>query len=357
MDDGNYFFLVADQGGKPVLGAIEGTISATISRKRDEMGTCTMIIASPTDECCALLAGTRTVRNELVVIRNGARVWEGPITRLSFGGSNIELDAADVTWYLNRTVLSEGFDFTGVAVNAVDAIFDVVAKHFPPDDRFNIGRYLTKINSSDDARTAAKHIAYSKTVYELLDHYAEDGGLDYTVNGRRIIIYDTHCRAHVLHKLTDAHFTSDLRVVEYGSQLSTRAFTTNNDGAYSMAVAPQEWIDYYGQIDDVVSNVDENTDDEAAREARMSQSDRALHSSFPAPLQIQVPENSTLDKRAPVGYEELLPGAWVPVEARAGCRAVQQWMRVNAVTTTLSEGEEAVAVSLATPPAKWVPPL
>lgn len=359
LGSGSFQFVIADRGGRDRLGVLDGMLSATIRRARDDIGTVTMRVSPRSGECSDLLAGLHTVRNELVVYRNGVRVWEGPITRVAYYPDRVELDASDIMWYLSRTALRFGIDFTGSSVNAVDAVYDLVLKHFPPaGDPFNIGPYVTKINSSDDARTAANYPAYSTTLFEVVDKYAEDGGIDYVVNGRRLIILDTHCRAHELHRLTSEDFTSDLGVVEYGSELVTKAIAYGNEGRYSVAQAPQEWIDYYGLMEKVTSSAQEGGVAEApAGEALLEQAERTMYSGYPAPVDILVPANSGLDPRTEVEYTDIVPGAWVPVESFRTLRKVQQWQRISEVRTEIGPDGEKVLLTLQQPPARSVPPL
>lgn len=357
---GDYQFVVADRGGTHRLGVIDAVISMRLTRVRDDVGTCDLIISSPSEECCAFLANVRTVRNELIVFRDGVRVWEGPITRLAYFRDRIELDARDILWYLGRRALEFGFDYTGRSVDAVDAMFEMLSKHYPATgDPFNIGQFFTVIHSSDDARTAAKYLAYSRTVFEVLDKYAEDGGIDYVVNGRRLIIHDTHCRAQILPALTESDFDGDIGVVEYGSELRTRAVTTDGNGNYSLSAAPDKWVDYYGPIDKVVTNEAEGAEENPAvqQEALESQARRELDSGYPAPVEIQVPANTRLDPCCVLGYEQLVPGAWVPVEAVSLCRKLKQWQRIASVQTVYDSSGEVVNLTLQQPPATWVDPL
>lgn len=354
---GDYQFVIADRGGITRLGVIDATITMNMTRPRDDTGSCNLNIASPSGACCAFLANVRTVRHELIVFRDGVRVWEGPITRLAYFKDRIELDAKDITWYMSRRALEMGFDYTGLSVNAIDLIYNVLAFHYPSSDELNIGRFLSKINSSDDARTAAKYLAYSRTVFELLDKYAEDGGIDYVVNGRRLIIHDTHCRAHVLPKMVESDFDGEIGVVEYGSELITRAITNTTDGRYHLATAPQEYIDYYGNIDKVVTNESEGGEDEVElEEALKTQSDRSLVSGYPSSVEIHVPDNTRVDPCCNIDYQDFVPGAWLPIETFSVCRKMTQWQRIASVSTLYDSTGETVNITLQQPPAKWVDP-
>lgn len=360
LGNGDYQFVVADQGGVTRLGVIDGTVQMSMNRVRDDTGTCNLVIAAPSSACCAFLSSVRTVRNELIVIRDGVRVWEGPITRLAYFKDRIELDAKDITWYLSRRVMEVGFDHSGAAADAIDVIAGVIRAHYPPAlDGLNIGKYVTTIHSSDDAVTAGKYLAYSRTVFELLDKYAEDVGLDYVVNGRRLVIHDTHCRAHVLPKMTEADFDGEIGVVEYGSELNTRAVTTDGNGRYSLRVAKPEYLNYYGPMDKVTTNESETAGEAAAvlDEALKTQADRLLVSGYPSPVEVHVPDNTRIDPCCVINYPEFVPGAWVPVESVAVCRKMTQWQRIATVSTFYDGTGETVSLTLQQPPASWVDPI
>lgn len=354
LGEGSYEFVIADRGGLGRLGVIDRFESAVITRPKDDTGTLRMNIFPKAADCRSLLADARCVRNELVVYRDGVRFWEGPITRIAYYRDRVEMDASDVSWYLSRTALRENVDFTGVSVNAVDFLYNIIRRHFPDPDVFNIGAFVAKVNSTDDARTAANFPAYSRTLFELLDKYAEDGGIDYIVNGRMILIYDTHCRAHVLPRLSESDFQSDLGVVEYGTELATRTISSNSAGSYSTATAPAEWIDYYGNIDKVITSTQEAGS--AAVTALQSQAERELYAGYPAPVDILVPANSRLDPCSGVDMSMLLPGGWVPIDSRDTMRQVSQWQRIAEVKIEVSPEGESVLLSLQQPPAKVVEP-
>jgi len=356
LGSGEYRVMVADRGGGVELGEVTDIIRLKADWVRDDIGACSLTVGKPSAACCALLAQARTVRMELVVYRNGVRVWEGPITRLAYFPDYIEVDAKNVVWYLSRRVLEVAIDNTGVSVNAVDLVLDTLLAHYSAtDDPFNIGPWLMKINGPDDARTANKHEAYSKTLFEFLDRYAEDGGLDYLVRGRRIVVVDTHTKVALLPKLTDEHFFDSLGVVEYGSELATRSYVDNTQAAVGVALAPQEWQDYYGPIDKVVTNdTEQGADAETSQNVLSEQADRLLGRGYPAPMDVLVPENVGVNPNVPVEFTDFMPGAIVPVEARLTCRSLVQYQRINALSTTWTTDGESVSVSMIQAPAKLV---
>jgi hypothetical protein len=164
--------------------------------------------------------------------------------------------------------------------------------------------------------------------------------------------------------MTNESFNSDVGIVEYGSELVTRAYVTDGQGNYAKKSAPAEWLDYYGHIDKLTTNTQEGDSSApseevqvVATEARTDQADRMLVSGFPAPIDILVPANSSLDPCAEVDYMDLHPNAWVEIDVEIGARRVTQWQRIHEVVTTVEAGVESVSVSLQQPPSRWVDPL
>jgi len=346
---------VADRGGTNAVGTVPDVERIVVDRVRDDVSKAALRVAPLTDSCRRMLADVHPGRHEIVLYRDAVRVWEGPITRLSLSSSVVEIDAADVVWYLSRRALAFDYNFTGRRQNTCVFLRDMVNAHGASDFNFN----AVHIASADDVATAAKWNRYSRTVFEVLDKYAEDSGIDYVVIGRTIYIYDTHTRVHVLPLLTQAAFSSDLALVEYGSGLATRSVVTNGS-EYSFAIADSKWLDYYGLLDHVSTNIQEGqgaADQGEADEAREEQSERTLINMVPAPLDVLVPANSSFDPCAPVDFPDLHPGAWAQIDAEVGFRRVVQWQRVDSIRVTVEGGSEDVAVSFSQPPVRWVDPI
>lgn len=361
LGTGTYRAYVTDRGGKNVLYEVTDIIRIRAEWVRDDTSSCEVWVAPQTDECCRLLAETKTVRMELVVYRDGRRVFEGPITRLSYETERVEIAARCVVWYLSRRALEIDLDNRSESANYIDVLHQALRAHYPVDgDPFNLGPYLQKINCPDDATTAGRHVRYGETLFELLDGAAQNGGVDYVVRGRAIIIYDTHAKIKMLPRMSDEDFYESLRVVEYGVDLKTRVVATNNDGAISVAEAPQQWLDYYGPIDEIRNNTDEEEGPfpEPTDKALDDSAYRALLKGYPAPVNVLVPSNIGVRPTVAVEFEDLLPGALVPVEASRVCRSVVQMQRITSTLVEWGDGEdESVSITLIQAPATLVDPL
>jgi hypothetical protein len=318
-------------------------------RMKDDISEATIVVTRPGPSCCDLLKDVRAVRHELVLFRNGSRVWEGPITYIRFSGTEIEIKARDVMWWASRRALEQNLDYSAAAepvLDVVEMLLDDVFSSTVGGD-LNVVPYLTKITSGTDANTRVKRGAYTATVWDVVDGFAESSGIDYSVVGRRIFFHDTHTAISQTQMLTDDHFNADLNLIEYGSDLVTRSFRATTDGDVRQQNAPTEWRNYYGHVDQLRTPNDEQVQDVSS----MPTVD-VLEVGYPSPMVLQVPANAGLSPFAPVTIDELVPGVWVPVRSVQSCREFTQWTKLDSVEAIWTTAGETVTVSLSTAPAR-----
>jgi hypothetical protein len=360
LGTGTYEVYLTDRGGGPFIDKVPAITTLRWNRLRDDISSASVFIESPSAECAAILGAARTVRNEVVIFRNGDRVWEGPITLLQYRKGQITVEAKDPLWYASRRALNPGIDWSkvggsvsnpndGPGQDIVPGLLPVLRQAFGDGTSdpygFNVGKWLLPISGPDNPYSKRIVPRYSRTVWEVLDSLAEDGGLDYTVIGRRIMWWDTHLRAFILPRLTDDDFMDSLVVNEYGSDLATRRFRTDNAGKVTSAVAPSEWLTYYGPIDTVVSSTEETVPDATSPEAEAGVASD-LAAQYPAPVHVHLPDGTALSCDAPVGINELIPGAWVPLYSTLTARKVEQWMKVDSVNVDWDATGERVSMNL-----------
>jgi hypothetical protein len=355
---GEYTVMAADRGGVTRLGQLTGLSSLRFNRVRDGTSECSMVLTGPDEECCGLLADLRTARNEVVVYRNGARVWEGPITRLGYRPGVVEVDARDISWYVSRRILEREVDQVGRPVEAGALLYDLLLAHYPRAGDpwgFNVGPWVTRVLGEDEARTAARIKAYSRTLFDVLDQYAHSGGIDYTVTGRRLVLWDTQTQVSVLPTITSDMIDGTVNVTEYGQELRTRSYVTTSEDTYSSAIAAQQWMDYYGPIDFVDTNVDEGGGSPTPPDAPAMEeiATRLLNVGHPAPTRVWIGEDSRLDPCYPVEFSQLQAGAFVVLESVETCRRVSQWQKVQEVSVVWTPAGESVSISLVRAPAYW----
>lgn len=369
---GTHRALVYDRGGVNLLGELTPLTRVTWRRIRDDISTAQVTL--PTYECCELLGDLRTVLNELHILRNNELVWCGPITRLEYQWDLVDIFAEDLLWQAKRMVLEVGYDQAhpniGNAIDRMDWLIrdQCYAKFGNP---WNV-QLVPVRHSQGEPGTARQVFAWQMTVWEDFDKYAEDYGADYCVIGRQIFYFDNHLAWYVLAPLDESHLSQFPRIVEYGNELATRGIVTNGRGFAGVSNAPSPWPETYGQVDYLVSNVNENVmdvptdpeDPEANNDPTpediaqwTATAARNIDGRQPAPVGVVIPANTTLLPGAPWTINDLIPGAWFQVDVSRMCRSVSAWQRLHEIVVTeQAPAGEDVQFTAITPPAGRVDP-
>jgi hypothetical protein len=319
--------------------------------------------------------------HELVIFRDGVRVWEGPITRITYTTTDVEFEARDVMVYVYRRILREGYNDTyriternpNGTVKTSEGVFpvieraeNIIANALAPHDP-NVLPYLTTITSVDDANESRVVQPWSTTAWEAVDTLAATAGLDYTVVGRRILLWDTHTPIGRLPTMTDGDFSDSPIVSEYGMQTATFMAVTNGSGIAGSTKAVNDTRPAgtpafypYGPIEMLASAFSEASASSTTTLTQKAladlvtslrkQANRNIAGRFPTPLIVRVPDNSSLSPECAIGFQQLIPGVWVPLRASGTCRTVTQWQKLDSVTVTLDATGEKVSVVLSQAP-------
>lgn len=356
---GEYRVFVYDQGGEVMRGEITPLSTFTFRRLRDDISACLITTNGFSDDCGQLLKRVRSWVHELKVFRNSGQgwvpVWEGPVTRITYSRDGVAFEAKDVMAYVYRRILRQGFNdswrkvdgeqvgLPTVVQRARQVIIDCLARHDP-----NVLGFMTTFDFHDDALTSRVVPDFSVTGWEIVDDLAANAGLDYTVMGRRIILWDTHRATGRLPEMRDQDFSDPPVVSEYGMQLCNLFAVTNNSGVWGSAVPkkaspPNE---FYGPVEMLASAYGESDGGGGralTREARDrlegaldDQAQRNIAHRWPTPLVVRVPDNSTLSPETNVGFQQLVPGVWIPVRAATQLREISQWQKLDSITVTAS---------------------
>jgi hypothetical protein len=327
------------------------------SRVKDDMSDAKVQIPTSAD-CCGDLANVEPIRHELVIFRDGQRVWEGPITRIAYSNNEVELNARDVIFWPYRTIMREAYNnaypHTGYGTERIGTILRAeLARREAGANPINVLPYLQVHTTADTARTSRSTLPYQKTVFEEIDDMASKGGVDFTAIGRAIHVQDTGYALGVTPLATEADFLTGVIVTVYGMDLSTYTAVTDGEGRYGIASVTDP---YYGEIETLVTTFDEtegaadpnNSDDDGPTQAEMnSQASSNLAQRYPMPVVVRVPENSQIDPASQAfSFEYLVPGVKVPLMATAGCRQVRQDQKIERVDVKQDAKGEVVTVSL-----------
>jgi len=181
------------------------------------------------------------------------------------------------------------------------------------------------------------------------------------------MLWDTHTVIGRLPTLTDGDFSEPPIVSEYGMQLSNFMAVTNGNGvAGSITIEnpnrPKNTSIYYpyGPIEMLASSYQESatqstdavTPDAVARLQKSLKEQATANQAgrWPTPLVVRVPDNATLDPNCNLGFQQLIPGVWIPLRASGTCRVVTQWQKLDSVTVAATPQGEQVSVVMSPAP-------
>lgn len=333
---------IFDRGGVNRIGDLDGIVSVQWERQRDELTTAVVSVgASQSKDCSHVIALLAAGRHELVIWRGDIKVWEGPITHISYEGARTKITARDVCHYLDRMIMkgeyNNAYPHIGPVVDRVYRIIQAESARFegqsPP---IRVREYVEKHNHPNDAQTSSHTLRYHSSVYDHMDQLAARGGLDYCTVGRSIHLWDQrHPALGQTAPLSDDDFIGSPIITEYGLDLCTVAAMSDGKGNAAEVGVPDE---YYGLVERVETAQDEETgeewdevNDKPPNEAELrSQAQRLLRT--PPPLVVRVPDNSTLNPNGTLSINELVPGVFIPLQATISGRRVSQMQKLDNVT-------------------------
>jgi hypothetical protein len=350
-----------DRGGRRKLASLDDLQRVKWGRKRDDPSTATVYVGSPGIECQKALELAETNRVELVIFRGADRVWEGPLTRISYRGASVEIEARDVMVYLQRTAMRNEYDNrypnNTLVLDRVKRIMTAeLARKEALDPPVNVLAHVQYLyeNSPDvsDAGTAARTYPMQYTVFEHIDNYAAKGGLDYTVVGRSILLFDVHHRIGQTPMVGADDFIGDIVITQYGMELATYVAMTDGKGNWGAAGYEEDGVltgvnPYYGEWEVLHQAYDEETastdpEDIPSVAELESQAQRSYKQAEKPPLVARVPDNTRLNPDGVLTIDMLVPGTWVPLSASLPGRTVQQMQKLDSMTVeeTAGKGEE-----------------
>lgn len=342
---------VCDRGGTTRLAEIELISSVAWTRVRDDMSEATITVnGQACQQQADTLAGIEPGRHELVLYRGQDRVWEGPINRLTYTRDAVEIHAFDVLYYASRTVMHLGYDNSypnvGFVIDRAELILTTeLSRKEALSPPINVLPHLTTHQLPTDAKTSASTVPYQYTVYEHIDQLAAKSGLDYTVVGRAIHLWDTHESLGLTAVVTENDFMGDVTVSVYGSELATRAIVTDGQGVAGIAGGVDP---FYGEWETLATAYDEKEDAGAppTQAELASQAARNLVGRIPTPLQVRIPDGSSINPTGVLTMADLIPGVYMPLRADTTVRVIQQTQKLNRVAVTEDPGGEQITVVL-----------
>jgi hypothetical protein len=307
------------------------------------------------------LAKLSTSRHELVLERDGRRIWEGPITKLAYRPTHVEIEAKDVWHYAQKAIMRSRYNnaYPNIiaGVTRVQNILTTELARFealtPP---INVLPYLDVRVLAGTAKTSRSTRAYQRMVWEEIDEMAAKGGIDYTCVGRSMLVFDVDDVIGRTVTLSDADFLDDLIVTEYGMELATYSAVTDGNGHWGAFGGTDSIAGLWEILESTYDQTESaniaptQTTAEMKRQARRNMSGR-----FPAPVVLRVPDGATLSPTSSVTVNDLVPGVRVPLRSNRTARKITQEQKLDKVVVEGSEGHESFKVTLSPAPAGNLP--
>jgi hypothetical protein len=200
-------------------------------------------------------------------------------------------------------------------------------------------------------------------VYEEIDDLASRSGLDYTVVGRSIILFDRHVEFSRTPAVSENDFIGGIIVASYGMEGATYAAVTDGQGTWGEVGGVDP---YYGEweildtayLEQAGNPYEAPTVPTPPTVGEMaSQAQRNLNGRNPVPVIVRVPDGSQLNPNGVLRMEHLVPGIRVPLVATLTARTFSQMQKLDNVKVQESaENAETITITMSPASADDVPP-
>lgn len=358
---GKHRAYIYRRGGKVRLGELTGISYLDWERKRDDISTAKIIVSDWDVDCGELLKRLQTWAYEVVIFRDNGysneRVWEGPITLLTYEHDTVTIHAKDVIAYAYRRIIKQAMNDNVLGGTVTDRALRVFQNAFAPDDP-NVLAYLTPIFNDDDARQYRSTPAYARTAFEEVDDMAANAGLDYTAVGRSILIWSTKHRIGTLQEFRDSDLGAPPIVSEYGMSMANFYSVSDGNGIHGEAsrLGSDNVDEVYGLVEMLSSTWASDT---ASAQGTFSQSglqtiiqsfsdaaERSIADRFPPPVVVRVPDNTSLNPDAVVSIQQLVPGVLIPLRSTSTLREVHGNQKLDSVKVVETAGTETISITM-----------
>jgi hypothetical protein len=287
--------------------------------------------------------------HELIIFRGENRVWEGPVNLPQYTAKEVEITALDTCQYWNRTAMRAGYDSSYPRTEkVVSRIARIMMAEGSRKEAlgYNLLSHIHTYVDDDDASTTTKTEPMEMVVFAHLDSLAARSGIDYTVVGRELHLWDTSkSKMGQTSALTDSDFVSPVTISLYGAELATRSYVTDGQGNWQ--VSGPEVDPKYGEWEQIQNAYDEEEGGPLPTAAELlSQAKRNQSGRNPTPVHIRVPENSTVNPGGLLTIDDLVPGKYMPLSSTLGVKKVSQMQKLQSATVTETEKGETIQISL-----------
>lgn len=356
LGTGVHTAVIYERGGRRPLINLDRLLSVEWNRVKNQASEA--LITLPADAACNPRVGqVRSWGHELVLFRDGNRVWEGPVIVPSVGRGRATIRARDVSGYLARRVRRRQ-NAKVLKKRVITFAEDDVRDAFAADDP-NVLTYLD-VRGTASGRQITRKRADSENVYvsDLLDSMA-DKGLNRTTAGRTLVLWPSSVHLGLTPTLNASlHIAADVTVEENGDDLATSVLMDPDKGKSRWSSAWKAVDPFYGLhefIGDASGLKGATTgdpkgerpgEDQANAGDLLDAANAVRDEHYPAPLRINIPAGATLNCDAPFPLDTLIPGVLIPVEVTDTVRPVTARMTLSEVKVTVTGGVERVQITL-----------
>jgi hypothetical protein len=267
-------------------------------------------------------------------------VWLGPITKVTYGFTEVEIFAKDVAWWLSvRTPeIATPVDPNEV-LNLSEIAQQILDVAFAEEDQACI---LQSVVRSESTLSGSRDYPGLSTdvLANSLDYWLNlaETGLDFTVVNRSIIFGDALLPTMAVSTLTDSLIMGDVRFSKDGNLAANRWFVKWKSGVEQADSAHE----CYGLIERN-KTFEEINDATSAQETAQAYIDATRI----VPRILEFPDNTQISPDAPFSIMQLIPGVRFDVALTGLCTEVFASFRLTNMSVTQTGTEdEKVAISL-----------
>lgn len=389
--------FIYDRGGTRHIASLRDLSLVKYERVRDNISEATVrLLGDACSDQQGIIDAIRTHRHEMRLFRGDEIAWEGVIHRAASTDGEAEIVAKDILTYLDYQPLTQTYSNATVGgVKHVDTVtgriekiieyelshgrimrvpkagnnahvtrlralgwtIDTVASnggfdvHLPALEAdellpaINVLAHMNVHHFPNEAETTAVTEPYEYTVFEHLLSLARRAGIDFTVVGRALHIWDVSRNLGRLPQWTEANFTDKIIVTEYGSDHTQAAYSSAQNGLYGSALNLEN-LEFYGPWTTIYTAYQEEGTPDPSQVELNSQARRNVSGRSPAPIEVRVPDNASLILDDTVTLRSLVPGTQVMLRATLAARQVAQLQKIDHVVVTEDEKGEHIQVTL-----------
>lgn len=267
--------------------------------------------------------------HELCVWRDGERVWEGPLIDKDDTGNEVVLTARDLSAWWAKRIVHQGYRTMGDPVDVTRIAEAVLVDAFTPDDPDAIkGIERVPTGILTEREVAGESVMADADIADLVQL-----GMDWTVVGRRTLLFGGRAPLGRIPALSRRHFTGNLPVTEAGAGVTTRV-VVQGGGVRAVAGGVHEGL---GLLERIVTAGTVGTLRDAAAAAL-----GALHTPS---LMLAGDASLALTAAAPVAVGQLVPGVVARVSGRGAAVEVSTDATLSKVAAEWAAGGEKIGVT------------